>query len=119
MSDSTQLHTVCKENELPMGAMKSVKVGNEKVAVYHLKDGIYATQSSCTHVFANLAKGKIVDGCKVECPLHRAQFDIKTGEVEEWANFPPGIQHLNVVRGEKALKTYPVVVENGEVKVRV
>jgi 3-phenylpropionate/trans-cinnamate dioxygenase ferredoxin subunit len=119
MSDSTQLHTVCKENELPMGAMKSVKVGNEKVAVYHLKDGIYATQSSCTHVFANLTKGKIVDGCKVECPLHRAQFDIKTGEVVEWANFPPGIQLLNVVRGEKALKTYPVVVENGEVKVRV
>ena len=49
----------------------------------------------------------------------RDLVDIKTGEVVEWANFPPGIQLLNVVRGEKALKTYPVVVENGEVKVRV
>jgi len=36
-----------------------------------------------------------------------------------WANFPPGIQLLNVVRSEKALKTYRAVVEDGEVVVEV
>lgn len=111
------LHTVCKLDELALGEMKSIKFDNHKIAVYHLKDGIYATQSSCTHVFANLTKGEIVDDCKVQCPLHRAQFDIRTGEVIEWANFPPGIQLLNVVRGEKALKTYPVVIEDDLIKV--
>ena len=35
------------------------------------------------------------------------------------ANFPPGIQLLNVVRSEKALKTYRAVVEDGEVVVEV
>jgi 3-phenylpropionate/trans-cinnamate dioxygenase ferredoxin component len=111
------LHTVCRVDEVPKGQMKAVAIGEEKLVVYHLEDGYYATQASCTHIFAPLAKGKIVDGCKVQCPFHRARFDIRTGEVLDWANFPPGIQLLNVVRGEKALKTYKVSIENGEVRV--
>jgi len=99
--------------------MKAFTVAGERIIVYHLKDGFYATQSNCTHVFAPLAKGKIVDGCKVQCPFHRARFDIRTGEVIDWANFPPGIQLLNALRGEKALKTYKVSVRDGEVHVRI
>jgi 3-phenylpropionate/trans-cinnamate dioxygenase ferredoxin subunit len=70
-------------------------------------------------MFAPLGRGRIVDGCKVQCPLHRARFDIRTGEVVDWANFPPGVQLLNAVRGEKALRTYPVTVVKGQVRVRV
>lgn len=112
-------HTVCKMDELPQGKMAAHTVGETKVLVYHLVDGFFATQSNCTHVFAPLGRGKIVDGCQVQCPLHRARFDIKTGEVVNWANFPPGIQLLNVVRGEKALKTFPVQVKKGAVQVRI
>ena len=64
-----------------------------------------------------LKKGKIIDGCKIQCPFHRARFDIRTGEVVDWANFPPGIQLVNTIRKEKALQTYPVSVENGKVLV--
>jgi len=39
--------------------------------------------------------------------------------VLDWANFPPGIQLLNVVRGEKALQTYKVSVKSGQVRVSV
>jgi len=92
-------------------------VEGEKVVVYHLQDGFYATQANCTHVFAPLAKGKILDGCNVQCPFHRARFDIRTGEVMDWANFPPGIQVFNVVRSEKALKTYKVSVRDGAVRI--
>ena len=113
------MHTVCKTDDLPLGKMKAFSVGDEKIVLYHLKDGFFATQANCTHVFAPLAKGKIVDDCKVQCPFHRARFDIKTGEVIDWANFPPGIQLLNVVRGEKALKTYPVTIKSGEVRVKL
>lgn len=113
------LHTVCRVDELATGSMKPFTVGGERVVVYHLEDGFYATQASCTHVFAPLARGKILDGCKVQCPFHRARFDIRTGKVIDWANFPPGIQVLNVVRGQKALKTYKVKVEGGAVKVAV
>jgi 3-phenylpropionate/trans-cinnamate dioxygenase ferredoxin subunit len=114
-----KLHTVCRTHEIPQGQMRAFTVAGEKVVVYHLKDGFYATQASCTHVFAPLARGRIVDGCKVQCPFHRARFDIRTGEVIDWANFPPGIQVLNIVRGEKALKTYKVSVREGEVRVTV
>lgn len=112
-------HTVCSAKQLPAGSMKAFVAGSTKVVVYHLDDGYYATQASCTHVFAPLAKGKIVDGCEVRCPFHRARFNIRTGQVVEWANFPPGVQLLNVLRAEKALKTYKVSVINGDVRVTV
>jgi 3-phenylpropionate/trans-cinnamate dioxygenase ferredoxin component len=112
-------HTVCSAKELPLGRMKAFVAGSTKVVVYHLDDGFYATQASCTHVFAPLAKGKIVDDCQVRCPFHRARFNIRTGQVVEWANFPPGVQLLNVLRSEKALKTYKVSVINGDVRVTV
>ena len=113
------LHEVCREDELPVGKMKVVTVAGKKILLYHLEDGFYATQTSCTHTFGPLSRGKIVDGCKIQCPLHRARFDIRTGEVIDWANFPPGIQLLNVVRGEKALETYPVSVKSGVVKIKL
>ncbi|MDH3486385.1 MAG: Rieske 2Fe-2S domain-containing protein [Myxococcales bacterium] len=112
-------HLVCKESELPVGEMKPFKAGDTSVLVYHLEDGFYSTQTNCTHTFAPLRRGKIVDGHRVRCPLHRAEFDIRTGEVHKWANFPPGIQLLNVVRSEKTLKTYPTMVEGGNVVVEV
>lgn len=113
------LHSACKEGDLALGEKLAIKVGKEDIIVYHLEDGYYATQARCTHLFKTMTKGKIVDGDKIQCPLHKAKFDIRTGEVEQWANFPPGIQLLNAVRAEKALKTYPVTIEGGEVKVKV
>jgi 3-phenylpropionate/trans-cinnamate dioxygenase ferredoxin subunit len=112
-------HVVCNEDDLPVGGMKAMRLDGTGVIVYRLEDGFYATQSSCTHMFAPLSRGKVVKGCQVQCPLHRARFDIRTGEVVEWANFPPGVQLLNALRSEKALKTYPVSVVKGEVRVKL
>ncbi len=112
-------HRVGKAADVPIGSMKAFKVSDQTVLVFHLDDGFYGTQSTCTHVFAPMTRGKLVDGDKIQCPFHRAQFDVRTGEVVRWANFPPGIQLLNVVRGEKALRTYPVSVEDGDVFVEV
>ncbi len=112
-------YTVCKADEMAVGELKPHKAGETKLVVYRLEDGFYATQHSCTHIFAPLAKGEIVEGCQVQCPFHRARFDIRTGEVIEWANFPPGVQLLNKLRAEKALKTFPVSVVDGAVQVQV
>ena len=54
------LHTVCRTDELKTGQMKAFTVADQKIVVYHLDDGFYATQASCTHLFAPLAKGKIL-----------------------------------------------------------
>ena len=64
-------------------------------------------------------RGKLIDDRIVQCPLHRARFDIRTGTVDDWANFPPGIQLLNVVRAQKALRTFKVGVVDGSVQVDV
>jgi 3-phenylpropionate/trans-cinnamate dioxygenase ferredoxin subunit len=113
------MHTVCRADDLGIGQMKAFTAGREKIVLYHLSDGFFATQASCSHIFAPLARGKLIEDCKVQCPLHRARFDIRTGEVADWANFPPGIQMLNVVRGEKALRTFKVSVDAGSVQVDV
>ncbi len=107
------------QEEFPPGQIKACKVADIDLAVYALSDGYYATQAACPHLKAPLAKGKIVDDRAVQCPWHRARFDIRSGEVLEWANFPPGIQVLNVVRKEKALQTYPVSVEGGVLYVEI
>ena len=106
---------VCSTNDVPAGKMKKFQVAGEAILIYHLADGFYATQQRCTHTLAPLGRGSVLDDGVVQCPLHRARFDIRTGEVVRWANFPPGIQFLNVARGEKALKTYTVTVEDGKV----
>ena len=113
------LHSVCRADDLPIGRMQSFTVGGQKVLLYHLSDGFFATQASCTHIFAPLARGKIIDDCRVQCPFHRARFDIRTGEVIEWANFPPGVQLLNAVRREKALRRFEVQLKDGQVQVNI
>ena len=110
-------HDVCAEEMLEVGEHAAVNAGDTKVLLFRLEDGFYATQTNCTHLFMPLKRGKIIDSCLVQCPFHRAQFDIRTGDVVKWANFPPGVQLLNAVRGEKALQTYPVTVSDGRVLV--
>lgn len=110
-------YAVCQESELEVGQSTPIKLEGENILLFHLEDGFYATQSQCTHLFMPLKKGKILDGCTLQCPFHRAQFDIKTGEVVKWASFPPGVQLINTLRKEKALKTYPVEVKEGQVYV--
>ncbi len=113
-------HTVCRVDDLPVGQHRPFAVGGTKLIVYHLEDGFFATQANCTHIFAPLAKGKLVDGCKIQCPFHRARFDVRTGKVIDWANWPPGlVDVLNAVRGEKDLQTYPVHITDGQLSVTV
>ena len=112
-------HTVCKADDLPLGKMAPTPRATPRWSCTTLLRASLPPSLICTHTFAPLGRGKIIDGCKVQCPLHRARFDIKTGKVIDWANFPPGIQLLNFVRSEKALKTFAVQVKKGEVQVRV
>ena len=108
-----------KTSDIPPGQRKITKVAGNKVIVFHLDSGFYATQASCPHLKMPLGKGDILEGDVLQCPLHRAKFCVKTGEVKQWACFPPGIQLLNVLRGEKPLKTYPVHIDNDEVFVEL
>jgi 3-phenylpropionate/trans-cinnamate dioxygenase ferredoxin subunit len=110
-------HTLCRADELRIGAKRAFSVGGRRIVLFHLDDGFYATQATCTHMFAPLARGRIVDDCEIQCPFHRARFDVRTGDVIDWASFPPGIGTLNFIRAEKSLKTYRVSIVRNEVRV--
>jgi nitrite reductase/ring-hydroxylating ferredoxin subunit len=57
-----------------------VEIGGEAIALYNLEGEIYATDNICSHAFALLSDGYLGDGT-IECPLHAARFDVKTGKV--------------------------------------
>jgi 3-phenylpropionate/trans-cinnamate dioxygenase ferredoxin subunit len=113
-------HAVCRTDELAVGEKKLVEAGGESILIFHVPEGFFATQAKCPHILAPLKKGKMVDACIVQCPFHRARFDVRTGACIEWANWPPGLVNvLNAFRGEKNLKTYKVTVDNEQVSVEL
>ena len=113
------MHCIGDTDCLEEGQMKTFTAGGEKVLLMRTSEGFFATQSKCPHLGMPLVKGKLLDQCRVRCKFHRAEFDIKTGEVSKWAHFPPGIQLLNVVRDKKNLRTFATKVEDGKVYVEI
>jgi nitrite reductase/ring-hydroxylating ferredoxin subunit len=62
------------------GQVHGVRVGSREIALYHLPGGDFrATDNICTHEYAQLSDGWLENGC-IECPLHAARFDIRTGK---------------------------------------
>lgn len=110
---------ICASADIPEGRTRRFQVGDEKILIHHLSDGFYATQANCTHLFWPLKNGEIIEDRCIQCPFHHARFDIRTGEVEQWAVRPPGIQLLNGVRSEKALQTWPVDERDGQLYVEI
>ena len=63
-------------SEVPPGS--ALLVG--KVAVFNVAGSFCATQGKCTHRLGPLNEGKL-DGSRVTCPWHGAQFNVCTGAV--------------------------------------
>lgn len=75
--------TVAKTNDLQPGEMKAVKVGRQLVGLANVDGEFLAFDDTCTHEEASLTEGEIFDDV-VECPLHGAAFNIRTGAVESF-----------------------------------
>ncbi|MGX1880555.1 bifunctional 3-phenylpropionate/cinnamic acid dioxygenase ferredoxin subunit [Streptomyces sp. NPDC055287] len=68
---------VCHLDDLPEG--KSVRLSTEPpIAVFRTGGALYAIDDTCSHQDASLSEGWL-EGCFVECPLHAAMFDLRTG----------------------------------------
>lgn len=68
----------CEVAELPEGAKKAKKINGAMVLLIRAKGEIYAISNVCSHQEKFLHMGR-VRNCKITCPLHGAQFDLKTG----------------------------------------
>jgi apoptosis-inducing factor 3 len=86
------------------GEAFAAEFDGEPIALYRLGSEIHAVGDMCTHEFALLSQG-FVDGDTIECPLHAAQFDIRTGQCLSG----PATEDL---------RTYEVRVEGDDVFVR-
>jgi len=101
--DNVEWHSVAKLSELEDEEPEHARVGDTLLCIVKLDDGVYCINDVCTHEFAQLSEG-FVDGDEVECPLHQATFNLKTGK----CTAPPA---------DEDVARYPVRVEDDEVLV--
>ena len=79
------------------GKPHRVEVNGQDILVAVVNQEVYAVSDTCTHAEVSLSEGELVD-CKIECFLHGAAFDLKTGQPTS----PPA---------STALATYEVALE--------
>jgi 3-phenylpropionate/trans-cinnamate dioxygenase ferredoxin subunit len=90
-------------NSLVSGKPVAIEVDGVAVCLTRVGDEVFAVEDTCTHSEASLSEGE-VSGTKIECWLHGAEFDLRTGE----ALTPPATS---------ALKTFNVEVNGNQVVV--
>lgn len=70
---------VASIHDIDDGDVLSVQSAGTPIALYKVDGELYATHGICSHEHAYLSDGYL-EGCEIECPLHQARFDIRTGE---------------------------------------
>ena len=96
--------TVARVEDVPPGTVVAVEAGGQPIALANAGGEFRAVQGECLHLQGPLGEGRL-EGAVLTCPWHGWQYDVRTGENE----FDRAI----------CLRTYPVQVEDGEVRVAV
>ena len=94
-----------KLDQLVSGKPVKLEKAGKSICVTRVGDEVFAIDDTCSHAEASLSEGD-VSGFKIECWLHGAEFDLRTGEA---ITLPANI----------ALATYPVRVEANSVTVEI
>ncbi len=71
---------VGRASDLAPGRMRWVAVDRERVLLANVAGVFYALSDACGHQRAPLSRGRL-EGAVVECPLHFARFDVRTGRL--------------------------------------
>ena len=100
----TPYHPVGALREFPEGKIRRRMVDGNEVGVVLWNGRFYAFSNRCPHADFQLHFG-FVEGEKLHCPIHYAEFDLATGK----ATYGP--------QGLTDLPTYTVRVENETVQV--
>ncbi|QOZ25101.1 MULTISPECIES: non-heme iron oxygenase ferredoxin subunit [Bradyrhizobium] len=95
---------LCSAAKLEEGEPLGFKLGEQRVALYKVGDEVFATDDVCSHAFALLSSG-FLEGHVIECPLHGAMFDVRSGKCRSSTY--------------KDITTFPVEIRDGEVYVRL
>jgi nitrite reductase/ring-hydroxylating ferredoxin subunit len=91
-------------DELDPGCIMTVDTPDgDELALYNVNGELYATENFCPHRGAPLSEGFLC-GHVIECGLHGWQFDVRTGRC---------------LTLEDKIKTFPVQVEDGVIKIEI
>jgi len=96
---------IAQTSELSPGTGKVVQADGRAIALFNVEGTFYAIDNTCTHRGGPLGEGAL-SGDTVECPLHGAHFNVKTGAVTN----PPA---------RAAVRSFPVKIEGNDVLVEV
>lgn len=92
-------------DQLVEGKPVLIEKDGKSICVARVGSEIFAVADTCTHSEASLSEGDI-SGFKIECWLHGAEFDLRTGEALTLpANIP--------------LETYAVKIDGNSVTVEI
>ena len=99
---------VAPADEFPPGSFKLVIAGpGDFVGVYNCGGSLYAIEDRCSHDDGPLCEGEWEEEtCRVICPRHGSQFDLRTGDALTLPAYEP-------------VDVFPVTVEDGIVKVEL
>jgi 3-phenylpropionate/trans-cinnamate dioxygenase ferredoxin subunit len=92
-------------SDLQQGKPVKVEKDGKTICVARVGDEVFAVDDTCSHSDASLSEGDVTD-FKIECWLHGAEFDLRTGE----ALTPPAVAPLH---------TYGVHVDGDSVTVEI
>ena len=92
-------------DQLESGKPVKLEKAGKTICVTRVGDEVFAINDTCTHSEASLSEGDVTD-FKIECWLHGAEFDLRTGEA---ITLPANI----------ALETYPERIEANSVTVEI
>jgi nitrite reductase/ring-hydroxylating ferredoxin subunit len=120
-------HKVAKESDLPQGEMRQVEIGQEEILIANVTGTIYAVNNRCGHMNAPLSMG-VLKGKIVECPLHKARYNIATGKCVRGPQMgglegvfiaTTGAGRVTANIDTLDIKTYKTRVERGIIKVEI
>ena len=84
---------VASTSDLDDGQMTTVLVGGKKVLLGRVDGSFYATAARCPHWGGPLPEGTL-HGPRLLCPLHKATFDVRSGDLLE----PPSLDGIAAFR---------------------
>jgi nitrite reductase/ring-hydroxylating ferredoxin subunit len=91
---------------LPPGSTMQYSVDGTPLVIASTGEAVFALHGQCTHAGGPLGGSRLLRDSEVECPLHGACFDVRTGKVCKGPAREP-------------LPTYEARVLDGMIQVRV
>ena len=104
----------------PSGVVEVETEQHGTIAVGVIDGEPFAVSNVCRHQFAKMGQGQVREGC-LECPWHRARYDVRTGEMVSGPKgrifgFKPYSKFIQTyTNGIAKLRTFPVELRDGAI----